>query len=149
MTPRVSLELGAGPRVTVGSMTPELSASVQYRGADAGLSLSYGRSQTTVIGVAAPVDTGTVAGAAAWALTRDVTVRLAPAFFQSRLEGLRASAYRMAMGLVHTFTKHLALDVTFDTTIQRGHLHPVRDGAAITRRTALVSLVAAPFGPPR
>ena len=149
MTPRVSLALGAGPRLTDRSMTPDVSASVQYRGADAGLSLSYGRSQTTVIGVAAPVDTESVTGAAAWTLTRDVTVRLTPAFFQSRLEGLRANAYRVAIGLAHTFTKHLALDVTFDTTIQRGHLHPVRDGAAITRHTALVSLVAAPSGPPR
>jgi hypothetical protein len=149
MTPRVSLALGAGPRLTDGSLAPELSASVQYLGAAADLSLSYGRTQTTVIGVAAPVDTEHVTGAAAWAFTRDVTVRLAPAFFHSRVAGMRANVYRLAIDLVRPFSRHLALAVTFDATIQRGHLQQVRDVASIVRRTALVSLVAARSGSSR
>jgi hypothetical protein len=150
MTPRTSLSVGGGPRVTDGSAAPDLSASIRYQfepGND--LSLAYARTQTTVIGLAGTTDTQSLAATAAWRLPPSLQVRVSPGFHRSVHARLPADVYRLAVGVTRPIAGHLSLDVVFDSYVQQGSFHTALASGSISRHDVIVSLVATPAPRPR
>lgn len=141
MTPRVRLSVDGGPRVTHGSAAAELSASVSYQRQPSDLSLTYARTQATVIGLAGVADTQSLGATAGWAV-RSSRIRLGPSVFRSALAGARADAYVLTVDLTRPIARALMVDVAFDASLQRGSLYARMANATIARRGLLIRLVA-------
>ena len=118
---------------------------MQLESAD--LLLSYERTQTTVLGVAGAADIQHVSANAAWAPARWLDVRVAPAFFRSRLAGRRADVYTLRVGIGHPITRRLSVEVAADSSVQRGQLAAGNLGG-IARQTVALRLIAAPANRP-
>lgn len=142
VTSRMRVSLAAGPRVTNTSAAPELSASIQYQHAVRDLSLTYARTQVTVIGLAGVADTESLSARAAWGMWSSMRMRLTPTVFRSVLEGSRADAYVVTADLTRPIARGLALDVAVDAGVQRGSLYGRLANTTIARRGVLIRLVA-------
>jgi hypothetical protein len=142
VTSRMRVSLAAGPRVTNMSAAPELSASIQYQHVVRDLSLTYARTQVTVIGLAGVADTQSLSARAAWGMWSSIRMRLTPAVFRSVLEGSRADAYTLTADLTRPIARGLALDVAVDAGVQRGSLYGRLANTTIARRGVLIRLVA-------
>jgi hypothetical protein len=145
ITPRTSVAVAGGPRVTNGSPAADLSASLRYQVEPYDVSLAYARTETAVIGLLGIVSVQSLTATAAWNL-RLVQVRVAPGVFRSLDAGRQANVYRLGLGVTRPITKNLALDVAFDGNTQYGNLSA---GAAfprdtISRHVVLVRFTAAP-----
>jgi hypothetical protein len=148
ITPRTSIAVAGGPRVTNGSPAADLSASLRYQFQPGDLSLVYSRTATAVIGLLDVVSLQGLTATAACNLGL-VQIRVAPAVFRSIEAGRRADVYRLGLGVTRSITKNLALDVAFDGNAQYGNLYA---GAAlahdtISRHQVLVKLTAASVNP--
>jgi hypothetical protein len=144
ITRRASVSVDGGPRVTNGSLAPDLSAAVHYRFKSGALSLAYGRTQTTVIGLMGPADTRSLAATTTWSLPQSLQLRAAPARYQSAQAGRRADVFQLAVALSRPIAKGLSLDVAFDTYVQHGNLYTGLASETIPRHVAMIRLAAAP-----
>lgn len=145
ITRRASLSAHGGPRMTNGSLAPDLSASVRYQvkpGDD--VSLAYGRTQTTVIGLAGTADTQSVTITGAWSVRPSLQMRVSPAVFRSSHAGLQAHVYQLAVDVARPITNDFSIDVAFDTSLQHGNLYPAFAHERIPRHSVMISLVATP-----
>ncbi|HEY3044225.1 MAG TPA: hypothetical protein VGJ39_09380 [Vicinamibacterales bacterium] len=144
VTHQARLSIEAGPYVTNGSPTAEVSASIGYRIRSVDLSLGYSRRQNTIIGLAGIARTESMTGSAAWNLLRhSLQVQVSPAFFQSVHPMVRADVYRLAIDVDHRIANGLSVGFAVNMNRQR------TVGATLTRdniarQTAMIRLVAAP-----
>ena len=142
LTPRVQLTIGGGPRMTNASVSPEVSASLQYHTHSGEFSMSYVRTQATVIGLASVAETQSVGVATAWSLWSSMRVRLAPTFFRSDVEGARADAWVLMADLSRPLTRGLDLNLSVNSSMQHGGLNLSGPSSAIARHVVLLRLVA-------
>jgi len=91
MNSRLQLTLEAGPRITNTTPAADLAASLHYHSVP-DVSLSYARSQATVIGLPVVADVQTLSTAIEWPLWPALRVRFAPGLFRSRLGTATAGA---------------------------------------------------------
>jgi len=145
LTSRLSMSVIAGPRLTGGRFVPELFMSLRSRWNRGDVSMSYQRTQTTVIGVARPVDIETVTSRVVWGAARGPSLNVTPAFYRSRAQGRRTDVYRVALGFDYPIGDKLSLDMSVDTSVQSGRLQPFLPEGTIDRHTASIRLVTAPF----
>jgi hypothetical protein len=144
VTPSTRLSIDAGPRVTNRSTSAELGLALQYQEGPRDLSLSYARTQTTVIGLAGVADTQSLSAAAGWPLTTAMRLHLRPSLFRTALNGVQADAYVLGFDVTRAITRGLALDVGFDASVQRGSLYSRMANPTIARRQVLIRLVSEP-----
>ena len=149
ISPRLSISLDGGPRVTNASAAAELMASVQYQHAPGDVSVTYSRTQATVIGLAGAADTQSLSATASRTVWSSVRMRVGPSVFRSALGGARADAYVFTLDITRPIARGLAIDVALDNSLQRGSLYGRLANATIARRGALIRLVAGPSTNPR
>jgi hypothetical protein len=149
ITSRLRISLDGGPRVTNASAAAELLASVQYQHAPGDLSVTYIRTQATVIGLAGAADTQSLSATASRTVWSSVRMRVGPSVFRSTFGGARADAYVFTVDITRPIARGLAIDVALDNSLQRGSLYGRLANTAIARRSALVRLVAGPSTKPR
>lgn len=142
VTGRTSIAIAAGPRLSGSAIAVDLSASVHCRPNGFDYSFTYDRSQTPVLGVPMPVDVQSVSTGIGWSPRKDLSIRVKPAWFTTRISDARATVTRVDLLVEHPITAALSLNVGFDSTRQRGRLHPATTDAAIVRHSAVVRLVA-------
>jgi hypothetical protein len=142
ITRRVRLAIAAGPRLTGGTFRPELSASVDTRFKSIDLSLAYAGTQTTVIGVAGATDIQHVRATAAWTPGRSLRMQMTPGYFRNAADGRRADVYSLAIGVTRPISKQLSFDLSYDGSLQQGHLVAGLASETITRQSVLIRLVA-------
>lgn len=142
LTPRTSLTLRAGPRFTDGSTDPELSASVRQRFAQGDLSLTYARSQTTVLGQAGTATTDTWSAMGAYRPLRFLEIRGGPTFLRSTRAGAVAEVLRVSLDASYKITQWLALVGSYQFSLQRGSLDARNAGEDILQNVFLLRLVA-------
>jgi hypothetical protein len=144
ITRRASVSVDGGPRVTNGSLAPDLSASVRYQFKPGELAFAYARTQTTVIGLAGTTDARSLTLTTTWNLPQSLKLRVAPARFRSAQEERRADVYQVAVGLSRPIARGLSLDVTFDTYVQQGNLYNAVADVTIPRHDVMIRVAAAP-----
>lgn len=142
MTPRWTMTIDGGPRMTNASVKPEMAASIHYQAMAGDLSLTYARTSATVIGFSNVVETQSLGAAVVWPLWRSMQLRLAPSLFRTEFSGSRVDAWLVALDLSRPLGHGLALDVAVDASSQRGGLNQLLTNAAIARHVLLVRLVA-------
>jgi hypothetical protein len=149
LTPRVQFTIDGGPRMTNASVSPEASASLQYHTHGGEFSMTYVRTQATVIGLESVAETQSVAVATAWSLWSSMRVRLAPTFFRSDVEGARADAWVVLAEVDRPLSRGLDLNLSVNSSMQHGGLNLSRPSSAISRHVVLLRLVAGSSSPLR
>jgi hypothetical protein len=149
MTRSLSVSIDAGPRVTADVVRAEVSASIDWHGERADLSLAYGRTQSTAIGLVGPADTQSLHATLARTLGRSLEVRLGPGVFRSALAGRRADVYVLGAGVRQRFSNAFALDLAFDGAVQHGTLLAGAAAETIPHHALMMRFVAGPGGRPR
>jgi len=144
IAPRLRASIDVGPRTTGDVARPELAASVACDCASVDLALAYTRTQTTVIGLAGAADVESVGMTIGRTFGRSLDVQVAPAFFSSTLAALRAEVYALAINVKRPISSRVAVELTLQGSLQRGHIYPGGAGEDVPRHTILARLVAGP-----
>jgi hypothetical protein len=118
--------LAAGPRVTDGSVMPELAASLTHRWKLTSLTVSGVQTETTAIGVADIVQVRSVDARLTCTPTRNVTAYAGTAIFRNARHGLQATVYQIALGARYAMTRWAGIDVNYIRDSQHGAIDPVR-----------------------
>jgi hypothetical protein len=139
LTRQTHVEVHGGPVLDGRHSAPEVLVSWRYRHRPAELSLTYARTQTTLIGFERTVDTRTVAASAAYKPTSRLQLRAAPAVFRTTSGALRADAGRLTLEAEVGMSSRLSLRAMYDATLQRGNLTPAR-ASTISRHLVQVSV---------
>jgi hypothetical protein len=148
VTRQTSVEVRGGPVLTERRLAPEVFAVWRHQRRAADLSLTYARTQTTLIGFERTVDTESVAVSAAYRPTQRLQIRMAPAVYRTTSSGQRANAGRLTLEADLQMTSRLSVRTSYDGTLQRGALMPAPAGS-IARHLVQVSLVVAAGRPRR
>jgi hypothetical protein len=138
------LELRGGPVLTDGRQAPEMLASLRYTPGPSELSVTYARTQNTLVGVASILDTQSITASAARMLSKRLRIRITPGLFRTTSETLRADAARLTVEAERPVTGQLALRTSYETIFQRGSLIAAPFVNSISRHLVQVSVVAAP-----
>jgi hypothetical protein len=141
MNRHLQLTVEGGPRVTSTTPAADVSASLRYHGVP-DLSVSYARSQATVIGLSGAADVQSVSAAVEWPLWSSMRVQLAPGVFRSELGNARADACIVALDLIRPVVHDMTVDVSFSSNFQRGGLNAGLSNPSINRQVLLVRLIA-------
>jgi hypothetical protein len=144
VTRGLNVSLEGGPRLTDGVILPDLSLVVGWTPDPFVLSFRYGRTQSTAIGAAGPLDAERLHASIAAAIGRSTEIRFSPGAFRTSHAGRRADVLVLAAGVTHKFGDHLALEVGFDGALQEGTVFSALTDTTIPRHTAWMRIVAAP-----
>jgi hypothetical protein len=142
ITSRVGLSIDGGPRMTNASAGVDLFASVRYRRAPGDLSLTYARTQATVMGLAGVADTQSLGATVGWTVWSSTRIRVGPSAFRTVLNGARADAYMVSVDVTRPIARGLSIDLALDDSVQRGALYARRTSSTVARRAVLIRLVA-------
>jgi hypothetical protein len=143
ITRQASVELRGGPVLADGTQAPEVLASMRYHPGAADLSISYARTQTTLVGFAGILDTQSVTASAGYMLRPRLQIRVVPSVFRTTNDARRADTGRLAFEAERPMTRLLSLRATFEATFQRGNLTAATIGDSISRHLVQLSVVAA------
>ena len=137
----VSLSIDGGPRVTNGSLAPELGAAIQMRRVDRHASLAYARTQTPVLGLPGVAAAHSFAAAAGWRLGRSIEAAVSPSFVRSTLGMWRADSSRLAIDINRRLADGVSIGFAGAAGVQRGNLQT--DGRGTIRRNEIMIRVIA------
>jgi len=143
ITREVHMELRGGPVLTEGRQAPEVLASMRYRPGPSELSISYARTQTTLIGFAGILDTQSITASAARMLGPRLQIRVTPGVFRTTSDARRAEAGRVSFEAERPMTGRFSLRATYEATVQRGSLTAAPLADSISRHLVQLSVVAA------
>ena len=129
--------------LTGGTQAPEVLATMRYRPGPADLSISYARTQTTLVGFAGILDTQSVTASAAYSPRPRLQIRIVPGVFRTTSDSRRADAGRLAFEAERPMTGRLSLRATYEATVQRGNLTAAPAADSISRHLVQLSVVAA------
>jgi hypothetical protein len=141
ITARTHLLLSVGPRVTNGSPTTDLSASMTHSWRFSSLALSALRGQTTVIGQAGVVETQSVQARFTYEPHRRLSAYASPAVIRSTQQHFQASVYRIGLGARYTVTPLVDFDVAYTLDKQKGAIDPLRADDDFSHATLSVGFV--------
>ncbi len=119
-TPKTRVTLRAGSRFSEGSVDPEGEASIHHRLRQGELSLTYARSQATVIGEAATVATDSLTAAAAVDPVRSIHLKATSGYFRSTLETFVAKVYQVNFEAAYEVARWLLLTGSYQFSLQQG-----------------------------
>jgi hypothetical protein len=140
-TTRVSI--AGGPRISDGSVAPDISTLFEYGARAAGWSIGYARVETVLIGLAGAADTDSLSASAFHGPADGLRVRVAPSMMRTSRAGLAARVYRLAIGATWPLSPWLAVDAGYEALRQRGDLYVARADGRISRHVVSVGLAMA------
>jgi len=143
LTKRTGVDVAAGPRLSDGSIRPEVSAAVRYRASgDSSYSLRYSSTEMTTFGEAGPIAVQRVALGAHYRAARWCALTVSPAFTTSVRGDAQVTVYAVDVESVFDLTRRLSL-VGWG---RAGHQHGTLSGATgvIPYRTLGVTIKIAP-----
>lgn len=141
LAPRLTVSVDAGPRLTNGSVTPNLSASLRYHPDPTDWSIAYTRTQSNIIGFAALADIQSFTTSLAWRSRRSGEVRVVPGVFRTVTAASRADVYHLMVEGVRPIRSHFAVSVTSDSYLQHGTVNASLSRDVIPRHTLTLKLV--------
>jgi hypothetical protein len=144
ITDRSTFSIDAGPRVTNGSPTSELSASIHHQFSPGDVSLAYARTQTTAIGLVGIAETQKVSATATWRPRKTLRMQVAPAFFHSSHGVLQADVYQLSLDVTRQIVPGLSLDTAMTADVQHGGLSTILLNETIPHQNVMISLILDP-----
>lgn len=136
---RVSLQVG--PRVTDGSLSPEVATSLTHDLGRSRLSSSYVRTQSVVIGQSGTVQTESLEAGVTYLPSRFFTLTATPAIFRTWQEDRTAFVYQVSLSTSFTLRPSLTIDMAYRFNEQRGAIYVFqRPDEKLSHGTLLLSL---------
>ena len=135
---RTHLRLRGGPRITDGSPTADLSASLSHDWRFSSMAISLLRSQTTVVGYVGAVETQSLQAKFTYVPNRRLTAYVAPALIRSTHDRLEGTVYRVNLGARYAVTPIVGFDVAYNLDTQKGAIDPLWADAEFSRATLSV-----------
>lgn len=146
-SPQTSLSLQAGPRVTDGTRSTDVLASLRQTDEHGEWSLAYGRTRATVIGIPGTVDMRIATGTLVYWPSKSLRLELLPAIISDRAAGSKVSVYELQLRASYSLSQTVSLVGWYQADVQRGVLNsPVDED--IARHVAFVGLVFSWAGTP-
>lgn len=130
---RTHLMLQAGPRITDGSASADLSASLSHDWRFSSIAISLLRSETTVIGIVGTVETQSLQARFLYVPNRRLTAYAAPGLIRSTQDQLQGTVYRVSLGARYAVTPLVGVDVAYNLDTQNGAIDPLRANAEFSR----------------
>ncbi len=130
-----SFSLRCGPRLSEGSLSMDVAASLTHRWRATSIAISVLRNQTTVVGYAGAVDMESAQVKFTYAPNRRFSAYAAPAIFQSASHGLDGTAYAAAAGARYAVTPLIGFDLAYNRVIQNGAIDPLRPDLKLSHAT--------------
>jgi hypothetical protein len=134
LTPRTTLTLRGGPRLTEGAVDrlPEASASIRHTLKSGELLLAYASTSTTVIGQAAAAKAQSITGKATTELLPKLVLSVGPAVYWISSDAFKSTVYSALLEASYQLTKTLALQASYLYSFQRGSFNPLTGPAGPT-----------------
>jgi len=107
ITPRTGIEIAAGPRLTAGSVRPEVSAAVRRRLSRGELSATYSSTEMTTIGEHGTIGLDRVALSGSYRPARRLGVTATPSWSRSTRAGQHVPVYVLDIESTFDTTRHL------------------------------------------
>jgi len=147
ITQRTGFEIAIGPRLTDGTIRPEVSAQLRRALSRGEVSLGYWRTELTAIGERGAIDVHRVAAGITYRPARRINLTATPAYSRSARGRQQVPVYTLDLESMMTATRSLSLVGWARIGRQEGTLSGLRD--TIPYRTLGVKLmIAFPAGPP-
>lgn len=146
ITPRTGFEIAVGPRLTEGTIRPEVSAVLRRQLRRGDLSLGYSRTELTAFGEPGTIDVHRVAASGAFRPARYLTVTGTPAFSRSARDDSHVPVYTLDVEAVIEATRRLSLVASGRIGRQEGTLAGPRETIPY-RSLALKLTIALPSSP--
>jgi hypothetical protein len=135
---RFSLQVG--PRLSDGSRSADIAASLTHRWRASSIAVSLMRNQTTVIGYAGNAQTDRVQASFSYAPIHNLTTYAAPEVFRTTHGQLQGNVYRISGGARYALTSFLQADVSYNRDVQHGAIDPLQPNAGLSRSTFTMGL---------
>jgi hypothetical protein len=130
----------AGPRMSDGSIAPDLSAFLTHNWRFTSMTVSLMRNQATVIGYSGAVETESLQANMSYAPSRRLTAYATPAVFRSTHHQLQGSVYRVAFGARYEVLPLVGVDMAYSLDRQNGAIDPLRSNTRFSHATLSVGL---------
>jgi hypothetical protein len=130
ITPRTGFDIAAGPRVTGGSIRPEITAALSRQVSWGELSLAYLATELTAIGEEGLIRVQRVAGTGRYRATRRLTLSATPAFTHNAQGDRRAPVYSLDVDSALEVNRRLSLGAWGRIARQDGTLSGSRERIA-------------------
>jgi hypothetical protein len=139
---RTRMILEGGPRVTDGSLAPELSAAITHNWKTSSISVSAQQTQTAVLGFVGTLAARNLQARYAYAPTRMWTTYVAPSVYRSTFRDLQATVFRVRVGASYAVTPLMGLDVSYSLDSQHGAIVPLQANEKFSRSVLSAGLAA-------
>ena len=138
----VSVSLDGGPRVTDGSLAPEIAveASLQRRFHYA--SLLYARTQAPLLGFPGVATAQSVTGTTGWRLRRTLDLVVSPSLVRTTLGPWRADSGRLSIEVARPIATGVSIVCAGAAGLQRGNLNAGRVFDTIGRNEIMLKVIA-------
>jgi hypothetical protein len=138
LTRLISMAARAGLATTGQTNSPDIQASISHRLRSADLAMTYGRTQTTVLGLGGVMDIESLAATGSLQPQRGVVLRFTPAASRIRQGSGRLEAWRLGFDVTRR-VQYGEVRVSYETSAQRGVLSGPIAGGRVMRHLAQVA----------
>jgi hypothetical protein len=144
ITRLANIAVNAGAASTGRTITPDIQASVGHRLRSAEVEMTYGRTQTTILGVAGLMDTESLGATGTLHPQRGLLLRFAPAVSRLRQGGGRLDAWRLGFD-VERRVQYGQVRASYEASVQRGTLFSHMSVGSILRHMVQVGFSLSPI----
>jgi hypothetical protein len=135
----------AGTGIADGAVSPDLLASVRQRTRPVDLTVTYARTQTTVIGVAGLIDAESITAGVSLAPRPGLEIQAGPGLSRTRQNGDDARAVRLAISADQRIDSRLVLRMSYEASAQRGRLLTDVSADRVARHVVQIGLSVQPL----
>jgi len=146
-TPATRFTVQAGPRITDGAISPDVTLVLTRdlrRGGD--ILVGYSHTETTLVGLPGIVQADSLHARVRYSLSRALTLLVAPMAFNGVRGDRTSRVYGITVGGSYDFSRSVALDVTYGIDRQRGTLDLIPMPASDYRRGILTVMFTKAWG---
>jgi len=125
---RTSFTLAAGPRFTEGSTEMEVALSAVYLLDRGEITVSYDRSESTVIGEAGTANVQKLGAGISYAFSPDLSLQLSPYYTTGRQSGSSFDVYQLDLEVTYKITDRFSIIGSYVYSLQQGNLDELDTG---------------------
>jgi hypothetical protein len=142
LTRAITIVVHGGPRLSDLTLSADVGASVRHRTRAAETSLTYGHTQTTLVGLVGTADTHSLMVRVSGEPRPGLRVRVEPGLMRTMQLDRASTVYRMAAAYSQVIAPRLTFEATYDLNLQHGNIYTLQSVDTISRNVAMVRLVA-------
>jgi hypothetical protein len=120
LSPLIWVTLSGGPRVTKSRVTPEVLATLTRELQYGSLSLTYERTQSTIVGRGGPVTTDRVIFSWERQLSNYLNLTITPGFYNNQSSTFDTQVYRLDIAALQQWTQWLAFRARYQFRYEQG-----------------------------